>query len=100
MFTISSKYGIGQVEKIENGMVTVYFEDEDVTKTLAQAFTKIYDTYEAADLALNPEMTQEDADAIMAGIAEEKRIMSEGAKAQRWIEEHNIEASKRLMRNI
>lgn len=27
-------------------------------------------------------------------------IMSEGAKASRWLEEHNIETSKKLMRHI
>jgi hypothetical protein len=100
MYTINKKFGIGQVEEISNGMVTVYFADEDVTKELVQAYTTIYSTLEEAERALNPELTEEDMNNIAASIAQENQIMADGTRAQHMLEAYHIEESKKLMKNI
>lgn len=100
MYTINKSLGIGKVESIENGNVTVYFEEVEQTKVLLEKFTKIYNTYEEAEIALNPDLTEEEVAEIMAKIEDDKRIMREGAIAMKDIEAHNIEASKELMKHI
>jgi hypothetical protein len=99
MYTINKNFGIGTVQNIENGKVTVYFQEEDLTKILLENFTTIYSTYQAAILALDPEMTEEEANARYSDIVEEERIRIEGAKAQLWLEETNREAAINLIRN-
>lgn len=100
MFTINKNYGIGEVIEMTDTMVKVYFADEDLTKSLLKSFTTIYRTIEEAELALNPELTEDEKDEILANIEEEKRIMSEGRAASQRLEEINLEASRKLMRNI
>ena len=100
MYTVSQKFGIGQVESIENGKVTVYFAEEDVTKVLIEKLTTIYSTIEAAELALNPEMTQEESNEILANIEAGKKAAIEGRNASNLLQMHNAESSKKLMKNI
>ena len=50
--------------------------------------------------ALNPEITDEEAAAVLAEIQAEKEITRKGVAAQHRLEEMQIEASKKLMRNI
>jgi pentose-5-phosphate-3-epimerase len=100
MFTINKQKGIGEIKEIANGMVTVYFEETDETKKLVEQYTTIYATREEAEIALNPEMTEQDIAEILERVEEEKRIMADGTKASKWLEAHNIEASKKLMKNI
>jgi len=100
MYTYNRNYGIGKIESIENGMVNVYFAEEDVKKSLMLSFVKIFNTEEEAEEGLNPPMTIEEMEARMADAANEDRIMREGRAAHMRLEEINIEASKKLMKNI
>lgn len=100
MYTVNKTNGVGKVEKIENGNVTVFFEETGETKVLVEKFTKLYATYNEAMLVLNPEMTQEEVDAIMSKIEEDKRVMNDGSRAAAWLETYFREMAKRQMRNI
>ena len=100
MFTINKKFGIGKVENIENGIVTVYFDETDETKKLVEKYVTIYNTEEEAEEALNPSLSEDDMIKINEKSEEDEKIMKDGAEARVWIEEHNIEVSKKLMRNI
>lgn len=100
MYTINQKNGIGEVISQDETLYTVYFEETDRTSKLLKSLTTTYDSIEAAELALNPEMTEDEAVAHIAAIEAEKEIMRAGAAAQARLEEINIEASKKLMRNI
>lgn len=100
MYVINQSKGIGEViEVLENAFV-VYFEETDEEKKLLKAFTKTYETIEEAELALNPELTEEGVAEINAELEAEKLRKSEALKAARFIEEHNLEVSKNLMKNI
>lgn len=100
MYAINKKYGIGKVEEIVNGKVTVYFDEVDKRVTLLQEFVKIYETIEDAEDALNPELTEDDKVAILAKIEEDAEIMRKGIAAQHRLEEINMEASKKLKKYI
>ena len=100
MYVANKNKGIGEVIEMNEDTVTVYFEETDEEKKMAKAFVTLYNTIEEAEQSLEPVMTKEIADAVMAYIEEEKRIMREGANASAWLENERIEASKRLMRNI
>lgn len=65
MYTFNTKSGIGQVQDITNGMVVIYFEDEDTTKVVPFGFVKIYATEEEAENASNESMTTEEIEAIL-----------------------------------
>lgn len=100
MYVINQSKGIGEViEVLENAFV-VYFEETDEEKKLLKVFTKTYETIEEAELALNPELTKEDVKEINAELAAEKIRKSEALKSARFMEEHNLEVSKKLMKNI
>lgn len=100
MFVINQQKGIGEVLEVLENAYLVYFEETDEEKKLLKAFTTIYNTIEDAELALNPELSSEDVEDILTNIEENKRQAIEANKAAQWLEEHNIEASKKLMRNI
>jgi hypothetical protein len=100
MYVANKKFGIGQVESIDNGKVTVYFEDEDVTKVLVEMLVTIYESIEEAEIALNPEMSEEEKAEILAKIEADKVASSEAKAAMNRIEEINREASINLMKNI
>lgn len=96
-FTINRNFGIGQVMNIENGKVEVYFSEVDETKTLIEKFTKFYDTEMDAYLALNPEMTEEEAQAIFTEIKEEERASREGANIIAQMEENRARKVQEYM---
>ena len=100
MFTSHKKFGIGEVVENNGTMVTSYYSEIDENKSTLLSITKIYATEEAAELALNPEFTEEELNARIADLEEEKRIMRVGAIAMANIEITNRKASTNLMKNI
>lgn len=100
MFTINKTNGIGTVKAENETSFTVYFEENGKTLTLLKEFTKTYETLAEAEEALNPEMTEAEAVARLADMEAEKEITRKGVAAQSRLEEMQIEASKKLMRNI
>lgn len=99
MYTTHRTFGIGKVESIENGTVTVYFEDEDKTCKVMEKFTKIYSTIEEAEIALNPELTEEDRIRITAEAEADRKIMAEGSKASEYLYEQHLKALNTYRRN-
>ena len=71
MYTFNNNYGIGEIKGIENGMVTIYFEDADLTKKAPLALVKIYDTQDELEKAMNPILSDEELEEIM--LADKKR---------------------------
>lgn len=100
MFTINQTNGIGEVIAQDEKTVTVYFSDTDKESKMLIQFVKIYNTYEEAEMALNPEMTNEEAELRASDAREEERIMKAGRIAQANIEIANRESSINLMKNI
>lgn len=72
MYVVNNNFGIGKVVSETDDKVVVYFEDEDVTKTLLVKFTKMYTTFEEANAILNPELTIEDMEELGARAAQEE----------------------------
>lgn len=66
MYTFNTKLGIGQVQSIENQIVTIYFEDEDTTKKVHFGFVTIYRTEEDAENASNQVISQEELEDILS----------------------------------
>jgi len=100
-YVANSKLGIGEVINITDKFMEVYFEEVDQTKKLLLDFApKTFDTYQEAEAFLNPEMTEEIANKVITEIEADKKIMADCLSASMWMENHNIEASKKLMQNI
>lgn len=99
-YVANSKLGIGEILNNDGKTIEVYFEEVDQTKKMLLDFVKTYETLEEAELSLNPEMTEEIASKVIATIEADKKIMADGKKAYFFMENHNIEASKKLMKNI
>jgi hypothetical protein len=59
MYTYNKQLGIGEVKEIANGMVTIFFEDADLTKKVPFGFVTIYNTEEDAEESANPIMSIE-----------------------------------------
>lgn len=100
MYTVSTKFGIGEVISNDGKMLEVYYPEVDKTfKTLLAYSPKVYKTREIAEAILEG---KEEAIAIAGAKREEEdaEIMKAGFAAQRRLEEINIEASKKLMKNI
>lgn len=100
MFTAHTKNGIGQVISNDGKMLEVYYADIDKTfKTLLAYSPKVYETREIAEAILEG---KEEAIAIgdVKRAEEDAQIMKAGFAAMKNIEEANIEASKKLMKNI
>jgi hypothetical protein len=71
MYTFNNNYGIGQVKGIENGMVTIFFEDADLTKKVPLGFVKIYANENDLENEMNPILSNEELEEIM--LADKKR---------------------------
>lgn len=72
MYVINQSKGIGEVVDVLENAYVVYFEETDEEKKLLKAFTKTYETIEEAELALNPAITEEDVESVIAEVAIEK----------------------------
>lgn len=99
-FVANTKLGIGEIITNDGKAIEVYFEEVDQTKKMILDFVKTFETYEEAEASLNPEITEEVANKIIANIEADKKAMTDGYNAQARLEVLNAEASKRLMRNI
>lgn len=97
MFTYNRNLGVGKVEKIENGKVTINYEEKTVE--LLSQFVKFYNTYEDAEENEYP-MSDAEVASILNSINEENKILEDGKKAEFDIEKRNREASIKLMKNI
>jgi len=71
MYTFNKNYGIGEVKGIENGMITIYFEDADLTKKVPFGFVKIYANENDLENEINPILSNEQLEEIM--LADKKR---------------------------
>jgi hypothetical protein len=63
MYTYNKQLGIGEVKEIANGMVTIFFEDADLTKKVPFGFVTIYNTEEDAEESANAIISIEDLEA-------------------------------------
>jgi len=100
MYTINKTNGIGQVIDEDATTYTVYFEETDKTSKLLKDMVKVYASIEDAEMALNPELTNEEKRVIYNESKKDQEIMKAGVAAQHRLEEMQIETSKRLMKNI
>jgi hypothetical protein len=99
MYTINKSYGIGKVESIENGTVTSYYDQADKTCKTLEKFTKLYSTIEEAELALNPELTEEDNASFAEQSEADRKIMIEGSKASEFMYEQHLKALNTYRKN-
>jgi late competence protein required for DNA uptake (superfamily II DNA/RNA helicase) len=95
-FTVNNKFGIGQILEVNEGIATIYFEDEDVTKELVLKFIPTFGTIEEAETALNPESAED----VIAKIKSDEMDRKDQIKSMHNLEEMNIEMSKRLMKTL
>jgi hypothetical protein len=71
MYTFNNNYGIGQVQGIENQMVTIYFEDSDITKKVPFGFVKIYANENDLENEINQILSNDQLEEIL--LADKKR---------------------------
>ena len=99
MYVANLIKGIGEVIEITETHVVAYFEEKDETKSFLKSLVKLYNTEEEADEYLNPTMTEEECNAILAEIQDDKRIVSEGQEAFFAIEKREIARAELMMKN-
>ena len=71
MYTFNKIYGIGQVKGIENEIITIYFEDADITKKVPVGFVKVYMSEDDLENQVNPIISNEELEQIL--LADKKR---------------------------
>jgi hypothetical protein len=100
MYTINQAFGIGQVTESNDQFTTVYFEDVDKTKKLITSHITIYATIEEAELALNPEMSNEEAAATWSECQKEQEAYNKGLVSMAFLREYNADMARRQAKHI
>jgi len=100
MYTINKNFGIGQVIETNTEVTKVYFEEVDKEKTLITSMVTFYNTLEEAEIALNPELSDDEKDATYSEMKAADEAFKKGAEMSNWLRQHNADAAKKLMKNI
>lgn len=100
MYTINKNKGIGEVIESNDTMLIVFFSETRETKELLKSYTKVYATYQDAMIALDPEMTEDEANKRYAEMQAENAAEKERKAAISRMEEMNAASSQELKKHI
>jgi hypothetical protein len=100
MYIINKNFGIGQVIETNSEVTKVYFEEVGKEKTLITSMVTFYNTLDEAEIALNPELSEEEMDATYSEMKAADEAFKKGAEMNNWLREQNAESAKKLMKNI
>lgn len=100
-YTANKKFGVGKINKIEDGKATIWFDEIEEEKEMILKFITTFETELEAEAHLEGrELTATDIENARNEMKEDARIMSEGAAARARLEEMQIESSKELKKHI